>query len=347
MPRNLKFLSKIFTVAYLGLFISQLIWAAAVPVIKMTLEYIPPFTFLFLRFLIVCILILPYTLYMLQNVKIDKRDYFNLIMMGLFSQTSLGLLFLGLNYTNTMDAVIIGILGPLLSMAAGHYFYNDKMNTMVKFGMILTIIGTLCVAFEPLLSGKVDDIPVLYRLYGNFLVVLNNVVFLVYVIWSKISFGQTTKIVKKTLHFIHLRPMQKEYSPITVTTLSFYVGLITMLPLALLENMGVLGDIRGREIMYLSAKPIIGLFYMAVFSSIVAYYIFEWTLKKVTVSDTAVFGYLSPILTIPFSYLILNELPTKYAVFGGFIIALGVLITEVAAHTHERRKKLAELADTA
>src|SRR3990170_2906716 len=60
--------------AFLG---ANLIWGAAGAVIKYTLEYIPPFTFLYLRFLIVCVIVLPITIYQLKKKPIRKADYLN------------------------------------------------------------------------------------------------------------------------------------------------------------------------------------------------------------------------------------------------------------------------------
>ena len=137
---------------YILLIIATFLWAAAGPVIKNTLEYIPSLTFLFLRFLIVCVVLLPYTVYEIQKVKIHHKDYFNLILLGVFSQTSLGLIFIGLKYTTATDNAIIGILGSILSVVAGHYFYNEKIHRDLKIGLLIASIGTLIVIVEPLFS---------------------------------------------------------------------------------------------------------------------------------------------------------------------------------------------------
>jgi len=102
-------------------------------VIKYTLSYIPPLTFLFLRFLIVCIILLPYTIYEVQKVKVDPRDYFNFFLLGIFSQSSLALIFIALKYTTSIDNATIGILGAVLSIAAGSYFYKEKISKIYKW----------------------------------------------------------------------------------------------------------------------------------------------------------------------------------------------------------------------
>jgi drug/metabolite transporter (DMT)-like permease len=73
---------------------------------------------------------------------------------------------------------------------------------------------------------------------------------------------------------------------------------------------------------------VIGLLYMAVVSSIMAYMLYEYGLEYAKVSDTAIYGYLHPILTLPFAYYLVGELPNIYMIIGGSIIAIGVVIAE-------------------
>ncbi|OGC70710.1 hypothetical protein A2415_03670 [candidate division WWE3 bacterium RIFOXYC1_FULL_39_7] len=335
---RMKKLPPEFYIGFSGLILVYLIWAAAGPVIKLTLNYLPPFTFLFLRFLAVCIIILPLLLIELKKQKINKQDYFKIFILGVFSQTSLALIFLGLNYTTAIDFALISLLGPLLSMAAGHYLFNDKFNTGIKFGIILASLGTLFVTVEPILNGNGSNVDPLLRVYGNVLAILYTLAFLLYIIWSKISMGEVTPTIKKGLHFLHMKPMTKKYPPVLLMSLSFFVGMATLIPLALLENLNVFGKVE-YSLMFLDKTAVFGLMYMVLLSSIAAYFLFEWSLTKVTVSDTAILGYLQAVFTLPFAYMLLGELPTKYALIGGAIIAVGVIIAESSYHLHKKRSK--------
>ena len=326
---SLKKLPKKLVLAYVALTSATILWGAANPIIKLTLGYIPPLTFLFLRFLIACILLLPYVIYELQKIKVDKRDYLNLFLFGLFSQTSLIFIFVGLEYTTVIEAAVIGVLGSVLVVAAGHYFYKDRVNSKVKKGLVIASLGTLFVVLEPLFTGNIHNINLLERTFGNFLILLYNLTWVVFIVWSKFSLTEEKSVLlKKTLSFIHLKPMKKVYSTTLITAIALFTGLMTTTPLALLENLGYFGNVSSFDI--LSIKPIglIGLFYMSVMSSIVAYMIYQWSIKYVKVSDTAFFGYLAPIFTLPFSYLFLGEVPTFLMFVGALIIGVGVYISE-------------------
>lgn len=331
LPKNVVF-------AYIGLATAYLIWSAAGPIIKLTLHSLSPFTFLFLRFLIVGAILLPYTLYILQRIKIDKKDYLNIVLLGIFSQSSIILIFVALKYTTALDAALISTAGPLLSMAAGHYFYNDKINSAVKYGTIITLLGTLVITIEPTFSHLGGDASTSQRIMGNLLVMLYNLAYLLFIIWTKISLGQTSSIVKKTLHFVHIKPFTKHYPTTLTTALSFYVGLLTMIPFAIGESAGIIGNGVPVDFFNLNGSVWLGLMFLAIFSSIVAYFLFEWSLSKVTVTDTAIMSYLQPLVTMPFAYLLLRELPTKTGLVGTAIIFAGVALAEIGSHIHSSRK---------
>lgn len=312
---------------YFAIIITYIIWAAAGPVIKLTVEQVPPFTFLFLRFLIVCVLLLPYTYYLIKNNGIAKSDYLKIFILGVFAQTSLILLFIGYQYTTALEGTIISMLGPILSVIAGHYFYHEKIDWRVKLGLILAALGTLFVAIEPLLESRVISHAIELRIFGNLMVILYSISFLLYIIWSKITLGINSDKIKRTLKLIHIKPMKKHYSPMLLTSLTFYVGLVTIMPMFLLENTGFLGPVTF-SFQHISLISIIGILYMSLFSSILAYFLFEWSLTKIEIKDTALFSYLQPVFTLPFAYILLREIPNQYMVAGALIIALGVLIAE-------------------
>ena len=311
----------------LAIILAYVIWSAAVSVIKVTLADVPPYTFLLLRFIIVGVVLLPHTILMLKRSKIHRDDYFKVALLGIFSQTSLILIFLGLQYTTAIEATVIGLLGPILSVAVGHYLYNEKTDWHVKLGLLMASIGTIFVAIEPILESNQMSADLSLRLLGNLLIIAYSLAFLLYIIWSKITMGQSSKNVKKTLKLLHIKPMKKHYSPILLMSLSFYVGLLSFIPMALLEQSGTFGPV------YFSFQEVslvawAGIVYMAILSSIVAYFAFEWGLQKVEVKETAIFSYLQPVFALPFAFMLLGELPTPTVIAGALVIALGVLIAE-------------------
>ena len=313
--------------AYASIFGAYLIWGAAGPIIKITLGYIPVFSFLLIRFVIVCTVLLPYLHLQLKKHHVHPADLGKIVILGLLSQSSLAFIFYGFNLTSVLEATVIGVLAPLLAVFAGHYFYNEKVSPRIKVGLIVASLGTIFVAIEPILNFNGSGIPSSQRLLGNFFVMLYTLCFLLYMLWSKMVLGATKKPLLRTLKILHVSPMKKEYSPTLITTISFYVGLLTFIPFAILENFGFLGQ-QTFQYSNLTIVPILGILYMAFISSIAAYTLFESGIDVVDIKDTAIFSYLQPVLTAPFAYILLSEIPTKPIMIGGLVIALGVGIAE-------------------
>jgi drug/metabolite transporter (DMT)-like permease len=78
----------------------------------------------------------------------------------------------------------------------------------------------------------------------------------------------------------------------------------------------------------LSSTSLGVILYMAVFSSIIAYILYIKAQKALEVTEVSLLAYISPIFSLPASFLILNEVPTLSAFMGLFIIFSGILIAE-------------------
>jgi len=312
-------------IAHLSILGAGIIWAAAGPIIKITLGYIPPATFLFLRFLIVAILLLPYTIYELLKTKINPKDYLNLFILGVLSQSSILLIFYAYEYSTVLDITIIGVMGAILSVYLGHYFYKEKLDIKLTIGLALASLGTLVIVLEPILSNHSMVLAIEKKLLGNLLAVVYNAAWIAFLIFSKMSMGEKSKELKKDLNIIHMEPMKYSYKPNLITSLSFYVGLVTIAPFAIWEYFQTVGSF---TLATINPVGIFGLLYMALLSSIAAYMLYEYGLEYAKVSDTALYGYLQPLLTLPFAYYLVGEIPNIYMIIGGSIIAVGVVIAE-------------------
>lgn len=311
---------------YTALILATLLWGGATPVIKLTLDSVPPFAFLLYRFIIVCILVLPIMVYELKKNPIDLHDIKNLVWLGIFGQTSIIFVFFSLKYTTAMDTVLIETAAPILVIAAGHYFFSEKISQFAKIGILIALLGTLIVAVVPVLSSE-STVAAHHRLFGNSMAILYALTFTAYVVMSKVVMGKKSQNVSSVFQKLHIKPMKKAYSPILHTSFTFYVALVSIVPFALLESIGAFGY-EGFNPVNLTTIPILGILYMAVFSSVVAYVAFEWGLKHADAADSAIFGYLMPLFTLPFAYILINEVPTKTNIIGSAVIALGVYIAE-------------------
>uniref|UniRef100_A0A7C4XTX9 EamA domain-containing protein n=1 Tax=candidate division WWE3 bacterium TaxID=2053526 RepID=A0A7C4XTX9_UNCKA len=319
-----KQLPKKLLLAHLGLLAATIIWAGAGPVIKLTLDFLPPFAFIVFRFAIVCTIFLPYVFFTLRSHPIDWKDLPNIFWLGVFGQASIVFIFIGLKYTTAIDAAIMNLLSPIAIILAGHYFYNEKINNVQKTGYAIATLGTLLIAIEPALTPSNTTVPTHLRIFGNFMVVIYQLAWPAYIILGKRMMGEQSSIVNKAFKYFHLHQMHKKYNSTLLTILTFYVGLAVLTPFALWESFALVNP----QPIVLTFPSILGLLYMALISSIVAYLLFDWSLPKVEAADTALYNYMSPLFSIPIAMVFLGEVLTSTVTIGMAVIGLGVLIAE-------------------
>ncbi len=279
---------------------------------------------------------MPIVVWELNKTHNNLKDLPSLILLGLLGYGSLIFLFEGLKYTSAIDAAIIGIIAPIIDAFAGNYFYKEKISRRYKIGIFLAILGTLFVVIEPAVSHAASSIPIEERIYGNILVLIYSICLALYLVLSKEMMGKNSSRLNLVLSKAGIRKNAHSYSPFMHTALSFFVALGFYTILFIVKMFSNPAEtVTATEIVQMDQKVMFGLLYMALLSGITAYSLMNWALQRSTVSYSAVFTYLSPVLTLPFAYFMLGELPTMPAVIGSIVIGIGVIYAE----TSQKAKK--------
>lgn len=297
---------------YIALLIAHLIWGINFVVAKLTLEEIPPSSLAFLRFAIASLFLAPFFIAESKKVSIKKEDLPALIAAGVFIITlNIIFFFEGIVRTTAINASVITLVIPMISVLAGWWFLKEKVFLINLAGIFIGLMGALIIIGIPeLILGEQS----LTTLFGNFLILLASVSFVVGSIFS--------------------RQMLKKYPSLTVTAIAFMVGTVTFFIPALKEylldatwptRVGMIG--------------IFGIFYMALLSSISAYLLFEWGLAKTNVSQAQLFQYIEPFIAAFFAVLILSEQITVSFIVGAVLIGAGVFLGTLAKEAHHKTHK--------
>lgn len=287
------------TRAYLMLLLVSIIWGIASPVIKYTLEGFPPLLFLTYRFGISTIIaFISFAIFGL-HFPTDKKTFWIMILCCFLTSTvSLGLLFFGLNDTTVLDSSLISLASPLIISMAGVTFLNEKVTKREKIGMGIAVIGTLLTVIEPMIQNGHEYL----RLSGNLLI-------LGYVIATVVVAVITKKLLKDGVN------------PLTLTNFSFIVGFLTLLPFALFTSQ--------KSLLSVNFNYHIGVFYMALISGSLAYFLSNKAQKTIEIGEQSLFAYLYPVLSLPIAVLWLGEKITPTFIIGAIIITIGVAIAEI------------------
>lgn len=292
--------------------LNTVLWGAALPIVKPALEVTTPFRYLFYRFLFAGIFSLPIFLYYWPKVKHKGKKVIIIILLEILGTTiSLGLLYSGLALTTSIEASLIATTTPIFTTIGGILYLREKEERHEWIGLILAVIGTVLLAIEPVISGMNGNTS--FSLTGNLLV-----------------FGQNVAIA---IYYILAKKLYKKLPKLFVTSISFYVGIVSFLVLSFLEfgfwNLEfpptLISDFVNVARNDLSHTSILlATLYMALFGSIIGLTAYIKGQDGMEASEASLFTYLQPLVYIPLATIFLKESVTIPMIIAVGLIALGV-----------------------
>ena len=294
-------------VAILFLILANIIWGAAFPIYKWSLEELPPFTFVFIRFFLGALIILPFVI---KKLKIAREDYRNLIILSICSVTlQIPLLFLGLKLTPSINAPIIIAFGPIFLMMASVIFLKEKLKSKVVAGIFISLLGILTIILRPLMESGLSG-----GVVGSFLIFLATIC--------------------GVFQAVLLKKLTVRNDPLTITFWMFLIGSLPLLPFIIWESQSF------SLTQDLTMKGFIGILYGVYLAAILAHYFLAYGIKYIKASEVGVFSYVVPIATIVIAVPLLNEVITPAYVIGAMLVFLGIFIAEGRIHYHPFRRLL-------
>lgn len=281
-------------------------------VAKVTLQEFPPMSLAFLRFALASLFLAPFFYAQTKKVKVDKKDIPKLVAIGVFIIVlNITFFFEGIKRTIVIDAAVLTLIIPILSVLAGWWFLKEKIYLINLAGILLGLIGALVIIGLPqILTGNLST----EMLMGNILITLASVSWVIGAVISK-------QILKK-------------YPSLIVTAIAFMVGTVTMIIPAAFEY--IKNPAWPNQITILG---MLGLTYMTLLSSISAYFLFEWGLSKTSVVIADLFQYIEPFIATFLAITILEEKLSTSFLMGAALIAVGVFLGTLAKEAHHRHHK--------
>ncbi len=228
--------------------------------------------------------------------KIDKKDYYKVILLGLLNIPLNQFLFLqGLKYTTAPNMALAYALTPAFVLIIAVIFLKEKTNAKKLTGVAIAIIGAAVVLLERGLIFTEDS------LLGDFLALAASFSWALYTI-----IGRNFSI---------------KYGAIYSTGLAMTTGFLLFVPIFLILPVSF-------AIETITAVNWLQLIYLGVITSGVGYAIWYYALTKTEASKVAVFNNLQPVMTTILSIIFFGTSLTPFFVIGGLLIIGGVYLTQ-------------------
>jgi drug/metabolite transporter (DMT)-like permease len=276
-----------------------LFWSLNYVVGKVALREFPPVLLTCLRTTIAGAFILPMYLWR-ERGKLSawtSRELGELLLLGIYGVIANQLFFvLGLAWTSVAHAAVIMTLMPILVPLLAAFLGQERITARKVLGMTIAAAGVGVLQLERK-SGSGAT------LLGDFCTFLCGISLAVFTVRSK--------------------QLMKRFGSLMINSVAYIGGSLAIAPLTIWLSLRY-GAGRASAAAWWSVA------YMAVFSSVLAYFIYNYALTYMPASRASAISYLQPLGATLLAVLLLGEPVTTALAIGGILVLTGVYVTERA-----------------
>lgn len=284
-----------------------LIWAVNFSVVKVALREFTPHAFNGPRLSLASLALLFFLWKKEGRPSLRREDWLKVIVLGLVGNTLYQTLFInGISQTTASTTSLVMTMTPIFIALMSAIFIHERIHWAGWAGIFLSFGGLYLVLFGPALDFNLAG----QELQGNLLILLGNLCWATYTVFSK--------------------PLLRRFSPLKLTTLTLASGTLFYLPLA------------GRELFRLpwaslSRSSWLALLFSAFFAIALSYVIWYSSVRRVGNTKTGIYGNITPVFTVFFAHFFLGEGVTFFQVVGAAIIFFGFYLTRSGYRWFEKK----------
>ncbi|WP_218088783.1 DMT family transporter [Staphylococcus aureus] len=290
-------MNKLRDTTFLSYLFTIILWGSAFPMIKIALNDFSAESLSAFRLILATIILLPFVIIK----KLPTPELRGIPVIFILGFCGFVIYHTALNFGETLiSAGISGILvstTPIFSSALAYIFLKEHFSKWNWLSSLVAFIGI------SIISISKDDYTTI-NVLGVFIILLA-------------SFSES-------LYFTFQKKYIEKYGFIAFTLYT----IMASSPFMLIFIPEIINDIHGATF-----TSIVSVLYLAIFPTIIPYVLLAYIVKSVGVSDATMSLYLTPIVSLLLSYLLLDELPTTLAIIGGIITLLGVSLSNFFQNT--------------
>jgi len=283
---------------YLLLTLSALFWSGNFVLSRGMHAEIPPVTLAFWRWAVALLIIAPFGLRRVyaQRALLRKHSRF-MLFQGILGVTGFNtLIYLAMQSTTAINAVLVNSCIPVLIVIVSWIFYHDRLSMRQVAGVLISLSGVVLIIAK-------GDIAALQQLSFNRGDLLVLVAALVWAFYSA-----------------NLRNYPKDLHPISYQTGIMLAGLVFLLPCYLLE-------LQSGKQMAITVATTLTIGYVALFASVLAFICWTRAIRTVGANRAGPFIHLMPVFSTILAIIFLDEQLLAYHIKGMLLVFTGIFIT--------------------
>jgi drug/metabolite transporter (DMT)-like permease len=285
--------------AYLMLTLCAFFWSGNFIVGKFaTLYQAPPLTLNFFRWLIVWIILIPFTFKdIFINIKIIKEKFYSLLLMSITSiSTFNSVVYYSLNFTQVLNGALMISTIPVLITFISYIFRVEKINLNQVLGLILSVTGVVIIITQLEFSR------------------------LIHLDLNKGDLWLLVAMLSWAIYSTMLKTHKTGLNYLTFISVIVTLGLIFLFPQFLFE-------LNNQELIKFNFPFFLIISYIVLFAGLGAYIFWSKAILIVGPSRAGIFLHLMPVFSSFMAIFLLNEKFMNFHIFGAIPIILGIYLS--------------------
>ena len=274
--------------------IASSLWGTSFPAIKIGLQFMDAYSFVFLRFFFAALIMFAIVLFSKKiTFNFNKRLVFFL---GCINGIAYLLQYIGMSYTSASKSSLLVNLTVVWVALLDSLVLKEKIGRTKITGVILSFLGIVLVTtnldFQSFENGT---------MIGDIIVIASGILWAIFILYNKPLVNESNNLL------------------MSLTWLLFF----TMIPLIPLVPFTV------ENFIILPWDALIAIFYTAIFCWNIPYYIWSKGLKKISPVTSSVILLNEIIVSVIISTILLGEALTAFTGIGAVLIALAILLVSI------------------
>lgn len=281
---------------HIAAFFSMFFWGISYVWSKVVFEFYSPITTIFFRLLISVLVLFIFMKFTGQLQLIKRKDLGLLVISAFFNPF---LYFVGESFglklvSASVSAFIVATI-PVFTPVFAFWFLKERLKPLSMVGLIVSFIGVLFIILRIDFSLSASPLGI-------------GLLFLA--------------VCSAIIYAIILKKLVISYNPVSLIAWQELVGVLYFLPLFLYFDVSTVWLIQP------STNAILSLLALGFFASAIAYVLYTFVLKNMTLSKANIYVNLIPVFAAVTAYFVLDEIFTPVKVIGMILVIFGVVLSQ-------------------
>jgi drug/metabolite transporter (DMT)-like permease len=285
--------------AYIMLIFCAFFWSGNFIIGKFATFYeVPPLTLNFLRWLIVLIILIPFTFNdILKNLKIIKKNFYSILLMSITSISLFNsVVYYSLNFTQVLNGALMISTIPILIVFISFIFKTERINFNQILGLVLSLTGVTII---------------ITRLNFNNLINLN---------LNKGDILLLIAMLSWAIYSTMLRTHKTGLKYLSFMSVIISIGLIFLFPQFLFE-------FNNHQVIRFNIPVFLIVCYVVFFAGLGSYILWNKAVVIVGPNKAGIFLHLMPVFSSLMAIFLLNEKLMDFHIIGAITIIIGIYLS--------------------